>query len=261
MLSRLLVTLALVVIAFTPRAFADDCRVLEDGMRIETKEQVASLQDVCEIKGGIGIFSDEIEEATFPKLQKAERINIEAFGLKAVAFPALKSVRDLRISGGQLEVAEFPNLRDVHGTLYIKSRRLKYLHFPNLGTVYNMNIQGNFALEFMFLDSLYDIARLNLANNPVLDPAISNLIYGSTRVLTKEEEEFIAQAKADAHAMKLKLIEKAMSTPPPPPTGHHSEFGTYTRYYAWYPHHYHRYWSAMDLWGYGRWYRAPYYRW
>jgi hypothetical protein len=235
-----------------------NCRVLTGGVRVDSRAILASLQDVCEVKGSIGIFLDGVTEASFPMLEKAELINIESYGLEAINFPMLKQVRWLYISGAQLKVAEFPKLRSVGNTFSIKSRRLQYLNFPELGTVWKFNIQGNAALEYIFLDSLYDVYNLHVENNPLLNDATMAVLKISTRVLTEEEKDYLKHAEEEIRHVKRKLLDRALDQPPMRPTGLPAGYGDYSRYISWYPYHYYNYWQNISHWNYQRFYYLPF---
>jgi len=242
----------LAALTFAPSAFAynPECRTI-GGMRVETAAQVAMLQDVCEVRGPLGIFLDGVQQVTLPRLEKIETLNIESFGLQAISFPALKSARYLYISGGQLTVAEFPALRSVGSIMHIKSPRLKHLNFPSLGSVWKLAIQGNLSLEFIFAENLYDIHDLQLVNNPLLNAASAALLQGNTRVISDDEKEQVAKAKEEAEHLRRLIMERRINEPPMRPTGHQG-WGWYGQYYSWYPYHYYNYWNNISAWGYDR---------
>jgi hypothetical protein len=233
-----------------------DCRIIDDSVRIDSLEVADSLQDVCEITGGLGIFTDGIEEITLPNLASVNLINVEAYGLKAVAFPKLKKADFLYLSGGQLEVAEFPHLRRA-GTINVQSRNLKFLNFPALGAVNKFYVRSNPNLEFIFVDQLYDVGESFLVNNPVLNPATESVIMGSTRVLTDTERADVERSAEEIREYKRRLIQQALDQPPPPPTGHQTVFDSFGMttppyYYYRYNDAYWGYWNYLRPWGYHR---------
>lgn len=254
-LTSILVRWGLIGLALTPLTAHAECLSTE-GFRVDSAERVAELQDVCEITGGIGIFTEGIEQITLPNVEYIKTLNIEAIGLKAIAFPKLKRVDYLYISGGHLEVAEFPKLQSAL-RVYVQSRRLKYLNFPALGRVSVLSIISNPSLEFVFADELYNVRELRLENNPLLNPATTSVLNGVTQVISQEEQQLIAQAEADAREYKRMLIEQRMNQPPPPPTGHPTTFDSFglmspANYYRYYPDKYWNYWNTIGSWGYTR---------
>jgi hypothetical protein len=219
------------------------CKVLEEGMRVDTPEAIQAMQDVCEVKGGIGIFTKGIEKISFPRLVSANVINIEAEGLQAMNLPQLNRVNYLYLSGAELIAVNLSELRTAQ-SIYIHSRRLKQIDFSHLGRVGKLNIQNNPALEFIFLDRLYEVAQLLLEGNPSLVPGVEDIITTSTHIQTKEEAEAIQKGQENIEYFKKLMLEQAINQPPLPPTGHPTYF---RQYYSYYPHYYWGFWH-MPWW-------------
>ncbi len=235
------------------------CRVI-DYARIDTAEQLARLENVCEIRKSLAIFTSGVSEIVLPNLKKVGLINVEADGLQALALPALESARDIYLTGSELQVAELPALHTVSGRLVIQQANLEYLRFPELRRVGRFILFNCPSLKFIFVDKLYDIASIRIDNAASLNPACEEKLRSVTRVLSPEERAFLQKAQQDMRDFKRQLIENTLSQPPIRPTGHPTKFdsfGMMKSYYQWYPYEYDRFHGFIGPWGYSWIYTLP----
>ena len=229
------------------------CRVIHGGIRVDSIERMNLLQDVCVVEGPIGIFTKGVVRITFPNLQSARLINIEAPGLQAITFPKLKELTFLNIGGTDLQVAEFLALKTVTNLTVFNSRALRFLHLPKLSTIPNLTIQNNPALEWIFFDNLSDVYHSVVTGNPKLHPSVIGIVTATTRVLTAEQQESIQRTREETEETRREIVEGWLAGPPPAPMHRAAVFGDlgpYYPYYQWYPYYFYQYWNF---------YPTPYY--
>lgn len=235
------------------------CRTV-DFVRIENSQQLERLQEVCEIRQSLAIFSSDLKEVVLPRLKRVGLVNVEADGLEALAFPALEAARDIYLTGSDLKVAEFPVLNTVSARLVIQQKNLQFLRLPELRRVGRLILNGCSNLEFVFADKLYDVASIRLDNTPMLNPASEAKLKSVTRVMTPEEIAYIKNAEEEMRLFKRRLIEKTLTEAPIRPTGHPTHFdsfGLIKSYYTWYPYEYSRFYDFIGPWGYSWIYMLP----
>jgi hypothetical protein len=245
----------------SPLSFSQErpCRTVEF-VRVENSRQLERLQDVCEIRQSLAIFTSDLKEVVLPRLKHVGIVNVEANGLEALAFPALETARDIYLTGSDLKVAEFPVLNTVSARLVIQQRNLQFLRLPELRRVGRLILNGCLNLEFVFADKLYDVATIRLDNNPALNPASEEKLRSVTRVMTPEELAFIKNSEEQMKLFKRRLIEKTLTETPIRPTGHPTQFdsfGLIKSYYSWYPYEYSRFYDFIGPWGYSWIYMIP----
>jgi hypothetical protein len=241
--------------ALTPAAYADECR-LEGNLRIDTAEDAAGLDNICEISGNLLIFAPLAEELVIPRLRSVKLINIETDGIKAIYFPALESASWIYVKGQDFEVVDFPVLRTVHQTFYMSAPAAKFLNLTALERATNFYLANNDSLEYVFADHLQSIGGITLENNPVLAEESSAAIGRAGRLVSREERQEEILRQQQVRDMQIAYYQSLRTIPAGPSQA--ASFGTiggfgfhprpqYNRYYQryWHSYGYYPYWNYL----------------
>lgn len=245
------------LLSYSVYSFEAPCRKIEFA-RVDTRDQLEKLQDVCEIEKSLAVFVEGEKEATFPNLKRVGLINVESNSLHAVAFPALQSAGDIYLTGAELQVAEFPKLTTVSSRLVIQERKMPFLNLPLLERVGRLILSGCENLEFVFAEKLFDVASIRIENNPALNPVSEANLRKVTRKMGNQEYELMRQSQEEMRLFRIRLIQGTLNSTPIRPTGHKTYFDYYgfiKSYYEWYPWEYSQYWGMIGPWGYTLFYR------